>query len=197
MLDSKGNIIAELRKEAGYTQKTLAEALHVTDKAVSKWERGLSLPDASLLSRLSLLLGADISLLLAFDGKRAHEGWCGLIDLRNYSVNFSQIIYDKPLVYYPLSILLLAGIREILVISTPEDLPIYERLLGDGSQLGVSFSYKVQEKPRGLADAFILGEEFIGDDSVCLVLGDNFFYGQNMTKILRDAIDHLEGATIF
>ena len=106
-------------------------------------------------------------------------------------------IYDKPLVYYPLSILLLAGIREILIISTPEDLPVYERLLGDGSQLGVSFSYKVQEKPRGLADAFILGEEFIGDDSVCLVLGDNVFYGQNMTKILRDAIEHLEGATIF
>jgi len=106
-------------------------------------------------------------------------------------------IYDKPLVYYPLSMLLLAGIREILIISTPEDLPVYERLLGDGSQLGVSFSYKVQEKPRGLADAFILGEEFIGDDSVCLVLGDNVFYGQNMTRILRDAIDHLEGATIF
>lgn len=106
-------------------------------------------------------------------------------------------IYDKPLVYYPLSILLLAGIREILIISTPEDLPVYERLLGDGSQLGVSFSYKVQEKPRGLADAFILGEEFIGDDSVCLVLGDNVFYGQNMTRILRDAIEHLEGATIF
>jgi len=106
-------------------------------------------------------------------------------------------VYDKPLVYYPLSMLLLAGIREILIISTPEDLPVYERLLGDGSQLGVSFSYKVQEKPRGLADAFILGEEFIGDDSVCLVLGDNVFYGQNMTMILRDAIDHLEGATIF
>ncbi len=106
-------------------------------------------------------------------------------------------IYDKPLVYYPLSMLLLAGIREILIISTPEDLPVYERLLGDGSQLGVSFSYRIQEKPRGLADAFILGEEFIGDDSVCLVLGDNVFYGQNMTRILRDAIDHLEGATIF
>ena len=106
-------------------------------------------------------------------------------------------IYDKPLIYYPLSMLLLAGIREILIISTPEDLPVYERLLGDGSQLGVRFSYKVQEKPRGLADAFILGEEFIGNDSVCLVLGDNVFYGQNMTQILRDAIDNLEGATIF
>ena len=106
-------------------------------------------------------------------------------------------IYDKPLIYYPLSMLLLAGIREILIISTPEDTPNYERLLGDGSQIGVKFSYKVQETPRGLADAFILGEEFIGDDSVCLILGDNVFYGQNMTKILRRAMDELKGATIF
>lgn len=106
-------------------------------------------------------------------------------------------IYDKPLIYYPLSMLLLAGIREILVISTPEDTPNYERLLGDGSQIGVSISYKVQETPRGLADAFILGEEFIGDDSVCLILGDNVFYGQDMTRILRRAIRELKGATIF
>jgi glucose-1-phosphate thymidylyltransferase len=106
-------------------------------------------------------------------------------------------IYDKPLIYYPLSMLLLAGIREILIISTPEDLPVYERLLGSGEQLGVKFSYKVQETPRGLADAFILGEEFIGSDSVCLVLGDNVFYGQNMTKILRGAMNPLRGATIF
>ena len=90
-------------------------------------------------------------------------------------------IYDKPLIYYPLSMLLLASIREILIISTPEDLPNYEKLLGDGSKIGVKFSYKVQEKPRGLADAFILGEEFIGNDSVCLILGDNVFYGPNMT----------------
>lgn len=106
-------------------------------------------------------------------------------------------IYDKPLIYYPLSMLLLAGIREILVISTPEDTPNYERLLGDGSQIGVKISYKVQETPRGLADAFILGEEFIGDDSVCLILGDNVFYGQNMTAILKRAIRDLKGATIF
>lgn len=106
-------------------------------------------------------------------------------------------IYDKPLIYYPLSILLLAGIREILIISTPEDLPVYEKLLGDGSQLGVRFSYKVQEKPRGLADAFILGEEFIGDDSVCLILGDNVFYGQDMTRVLRKAMENKKGATIF
>ena len=106
-------------------------------------------------------------------------------------------IYDKPLIYYPLSMLLLAGIREILVISTPEDTPNYARLLGDGSQIGVEISYKVQETPRGLADAFILGEEFIGDDSVCLILGDNVFYGQNMTAILKQAIRDLKGATIF
>ena len=106
-------------------------------------------------------------------------------------------IYDKPLIYYPLSILLLAGIREILLISTPEDTPNYERLLGDGSQIGVKISYKVQETPRGLADAFILGEEFIGDDSVCLILGDNVFYGQNMTKLMRKAIENLKGASIF
>ena len=106
-------------------------------------------------------------------------------------------IYDKPLIYYPLSMLLLAGIREILLISTPEDTPNYERLLGDGSQIGVKISYKVQDTPRGLADAFILGEEFIGDDSVCLILGDNVFYGQNMTSILRRAMENLNGATIF
>ncbi|MBE6662193.1 MAG: glucose-1-phosphate thymidylyltransferase RfbA [Ruminococcaceae bacterium] len=106
-------------------------------------------------------------------------------------------IYDKPLIYYPLSILMLAGIREILVISTPEDTPVYEKLLGDGSQIGLSICYKVQESPRGLADAFILGEEFIGDDSVCLILGDNVFYGQDMTKVLRRAMENKTGATIF
>ena len=106
-------------------------------------------------------------------------------------------IYDKPLIYYPLSILLLASIREILVISTPEDIGDYEKLLGDGSQIGISISYKIQETPRGLADAFILGEEFIGDDSVCLILGDNVFYGQDMTKVLRQAVENLNGATIF
>ena len=106
-------------------------------------------------------------------------------------------IYDKPLIYYPLSILMLASIREVLIISTPEDTPVYERLLGDGSQIGISITYKVQETPRGLADAFILGEEFIGDDSVCLILGDNVFYGQDMTKVLRRAMENKSGATIF
>ena len=106
-------------------------------------------------------------------------------------------IYDKPLIYYPLSVLLLAGIRDILIISTPEDTPVYERLLGDGKRIGVNFQYKVQEQPRGLADAFIVGEEFIGDDSVCLVLGDNVFYGRGFTSVLRSAMENTEGATIF
>jgi len=106
-------------------------------------------------------------------------------------------IYDKPLIYYPLSVLMLAGIREILIISTPEDTPVYEKLLGDGSSLGLKFSYKVQDNPRGLADAFILGEDFIGDDSVCLILGDNVFYGQDLTKVLNKATAAKEGAVIF
>lgn len=106
-------------------------------------------------------------------------------------------IYDKPLIYYPLSVLLLAGICEILVISTPDDLPLYEKLLGDGSRLGVKFSYKAQDRPRGLADAFIVGEEFIGTDSVCLVLGDNVFYGTDFSSILWRAISNKHGATIF
>lgn len=106
-------------------------------------------------------------------------------------------IYDKPLIYYPLSVLMLASIREVLIISTPEDTPVYEKLLGDGSEIGMHLSYKVQETPRGLADAFILGEDFIGDDSVCLVLGDNVFYGSDMTRILCDAMKNNTGATIF
>lgn len=108
-------------------------------------------------------------------------------------------IYDKPLIYYPLSVLLLAGIRDILLISTPQDIGNYERLLGDGSQIGVSISYKIQETPRGLADAFILGEDFIGDDSVCLVLGDNVFYGKDFTSMLRESMKLAEenGAVIF
>ncbi len=108
-------------------------------------------------------------------------------------------IYDKPLIYYPLSILMLAHIREILIISTPHDIKNYRRLLGDGSRIGLHFEYAVQEKPRGLADAFIVGEEFIGDDSVCLVLGDNVFYGAAMSDILVRAKRSIEdgGAAIF
>ena len=106
-------------------------------------------------------------------------------------------VYDKPMIYYPLSVLLLAGIREILIISTPEDLPAYERLLGDGTWLGVSFRYAVQTEPRGLADAFLIGEEFIGGDSVCLILGYNVFHGQELTDTLRAAMERNEGATVF
>lgn len=106
-------------------------------------------------------------------------------------------IYDKPLIYYPLSVLMLAGIRETLIISTPEDTPAYQRLLGDGEQLGMRISYKVQDTPRGLADAFILGSDFIGNDSVCLILGDNVFYGQDFTASLREAMQNTKGATIF
>lgn len=98
-------------------------------------------------------------------------------------------VYDKPMVYYPLSTLMLAGIREVLVISTPQDLPNFERLLGDGSQLGMKFSYKVQEVPNGLAQAFVIGRDFIGDDEVCLVLGDNIFYGANLPGLLKAAND--------
>lgn len=106
-------------------------------------------------------------------------------------------IYDKPLIYYPLSVLMLASIKEILIISTPEDKDPFRRLLGDGSKLGVSFSYKVQETPKGIADAFILGEEFIGQDSVCLILGDNIFYGQDLTRVLNIVKSENTGATIF
>ena len=109
-------------------------------------------------------------------------------------------VYDKPMIYYPLSTLMLAGIREVLIISTPRDLPVFEDLFGTGEQLGMNFSYAVQETPRGLADAFIVGKEFIGSDPVALVLGDNIFYGQSFSKVLKSAAERTSseaGATIF
>ncbi|EHS1184733.1 glucose-1-phosphate thymidylyltransferase RfbA [Vibrio vulnificus] len=109
-------------------------------------------------------------------------------------------VYDKPMIYYPLSVLMLAGIREILVITTPEDQASFQRLLGDGSDFGIELQYAIQPTPDGLAQAFIIGEEFIGDDSVCLVLGDNIFYGQGFTPKLKDAVEKAEnglGATVF
>lgn len=106
-------------------------------------------------------------------------------------------IYDKPMVYYPLSVLMLAGIRDILLISTPEDIGAFKRLLGDGSEFGISLTYAVQPSPDGLAQAFIIGEEFIGNDSVCLVLGDNIFYGQGFSSMLRQAAQREKGATVF
>lgn len=106
-------------------------------------------------------------------------------------------IYDKPMIYYPLSVLMLAGIRDILLISTPEDIGGYQRLLGDGSEFGIKLSYAIQPSPDGLAQAFIIGEEFIGNDSVCLVLGDNIFYGQGFGPLLRTAAKRKEGATVF
>ncbi len=106
-------------------------------------------------------------------------------------------VYDKPMIYYPLSTLMLAGIRDVLIISTPRDLPVFEELLSDGSQLGMNISYAVQETPRGLADAFIVGEKFIGSDNVALVLGDNIFYGQSFSKVLLNAANRTKGATIF
>ena len=106
-------------------------------------------------------------------------------------------IYDKPMVYYPLSVLMLAGIREVLIISTPEDIDGFKRLLGDGSQFGITLSYAIQPSPDGLAQAFIIGEAFIGKSNVCLVLGDNIFYGQGFTPMLREAIVRKKGATVF
>lgn len=106
-------------------------------------------------------------------------------------------IYDKPMIYYPLSVLMLAGIQEILIISTPEDLPSFEKMLGTGEDIGLKLSYKVQPSPDGLAQAFILGEEFIGEDNVCLILGDNIFYGQHFSAQLRRASEQISGATVF
>ena len=106
-------------------------------------------------------------------------------------------IYDKPMIYYPMSTLMLAGIKNILIISTPDDTPRFEQLFGDGSELGMNLEYKVQDQPNGLAEAFIIGEDFIGDDSVCLILGDNIYYGGGLSKLLQRAAEKEKGATVF
>ena len=106
-------------------------------------------------------------------------------------------VYDKPMIYYPLSTLMLAGIREILIISTPRDLPMFQQLLGNGDELGMKFQYKVQEQPNGLAQAFVLGAEFLGGEPGCLILGDNLFHGQNFSSMLKKAASRTDGATIF
>jgi glucose-1-phosphate thymidylyltransferase len=106
-------------------------------------------------------------------------------------------VYDKPMIYHPISVLMLSGIRDILIISTPQDLPLFEKMLGDGNQFGVNFSYAEQPSPDGLAQAFIIGEEFIGDDSVCLILGDNLFYGQGFSDMLQSSSCLQEGATVY
>lgn len=106
-------------------------------------------------------------------------------------------VYDKPMIYYPLSTLMLAGIKDILIISTPEYTPLFKQLLGDGSEWGISLTYKIQEKPNGLAEAFILGADFIGNDSVCLILGDNIYYGSGLSKLVQEAAQKINGATVF
>jgi len=106
-------------------------------------------------------------------------------------------VYDKPMIYYPLSVLMLAGIRDILIISTPADLPLFQKLLGDGTHLGINFSYREQPRPEGLAQAFIIGKEFIGTDNVCLILGDNIFQGYNLRSILKNAMAIEKGGRIF
>ncbi len=170
-MSKKGNIIAELRREAGFTQKTLAEALHITDKAVSKWERGLSLPDVSLLPKLSLLLGADMSLLLSPGGKHPHEGWMGLIDLRNHRVDLRQKAYDKPMVYFMLMHYLLLDVRQICVLCSEENQ-----------------EYLKQELFKDLGFRFSFDFESCANHDLMILNRPCFLFGSDLTRQFQGAM---------
>ncbi len=170
-MGNKGNLIAQLRKEAGFTQKTLAEVLHITDKAVSKWERGVCLPDVSLLPKLSLLLGADMSLMLAPDGKQAHEGRVGLIDARDNGLELFQRIYDKPLVYYILSHFLLLDVREICILCSEKNeryllRPIFK-------EFGFSFTFDFSD---------------VSDKKLMIMPKPCFLFGSDLTHQFQGAM---------
>lgn len=169
-MNTKGNIISELRREAGYTQKTLAEALHVTDKAISKWERGICQPDSSLLPKLSLLLGANIELLLSKPAGH-EENWLGLLDLQDWNVDLSQKIYDKPMVYYILSHFLLLGIRDIYIRTTKENEEfLSQRLFED---LGFTFTFDFLSLPKS---------------NVMLLNRPLFIFGSDLTRQFQGAM---------
>lgn len=170
-MTDKGNLIAELRREAGFTQKTLAEALHITDKAISKWERGLSLPDVSLLPKLSLLLGADLSLLLAPSGKHPHEGWKGLLDLRKSDVDLRLKVYDKPLVYFLLSHFLLLDVTDITVLCSRDNREYLER--GNFSEFGFSFSFDLNGQ---------------SDTNLMILNRPCFLFGSDLTRLFQGAM---------
>ena len=170
-MNNKGNIIAELRREAGYTQKTLAEAMNITDKAISKWERGLSLPDIALLPKLSALLDADIELLLRTESSAFQKEWVGLIDLRNFENDLAQTVYDKPMVYYILSHFLLMGIREIYVLGD------YEKQ-----------SWLSSEKLKALNFVFFVNPDELPDKNLMIMRHPCFLFGSDMTRRFQAAM---------
>lgn len=170
-MDSPGNIIAELRREAGYTQRSLAEALHITDKAVSKWERGISMPDVSLLPKLSLLLDADIELLLGKSGKHGHTDWAGILDLRTCCVDLSAKIYDKPMVYYMLSHYLLLKIREIYIFASDSNV-----------------KYLKQNIFEEMGFKFVFNPTDISDRNYMVMNRPCFLFGSDLTRQFQGAM---------